>query len=181
MGIHRSMMVTGALVALLGCSGPNVRYDYDARANFAGYRTFAWQGAPRGGSGEFDNPIMKSRVQRTVMAALAAKGFQEQAGAEPDFLVTSYPVIQSSRSHQAHVGVGFGLGPVGLGVAGPVGDRRREWVGGLVLEIQDFRTHTVVWKATADAALQSSDNPEEADAAVKSAVDGMLRRFPPKS
>jgi hypothetical protein len=123
---------------------------------------------------------MNSRVQRAVVAALEAKGFQQQGAAQPDFLVSSYPVRQGSRSHQAHLGVGLGLGPLGLGVGAPIGDRQREAVGGLVMEIQDFRTHTVVWKATADSALEGSDSPAEADEAVKSAVDAMLKRFPPK-
>ena len=73
--------------------------------------------------------------------------------------------------------MGFGLGPVGVGVGAPVG--KREAVGGLVLEIQDFRTRTLVWKATAPGALQGADDPQQADADVPAAVRAMLKRFPP--
>jgi hypothetical protein len=49
-----------------------------------------------------------------------------------------------------------------------------------VLEVQDAKTLAMVWKATAEGALQASDSPEEADAEVKGAVHGMLKNFPPK-
>jgi hypothetical protein len=52
-------------------------------------------------------------------------------------------------------------------------------MAGIVLEIQDFRSRSVVWKATAEGALQGSDNPAEADSDVKDAVHNMLKRFPP--
>ncbi len=182
MGIYRSLMITGALAGLMACAGPNVQYDYDAKANFAGYQTFAWQPAARGAAGKaggFDNPIMNSRVRRAVEAALAAKGFRQEVAANPDFLVSYFPVRQGDRSHQVHMGLGFGLGPMGLGVGAPVGDRHREAIGSMVLEIKDFRSNTVVWRATAEKALEASDSPDEADAAVKTAVDSMLKRFPP--
>jgi len=181
MGIYRSLLITGAL-ACIACSGPNVQYDYDAKTNFAGYRTFAWQPAARGAAGKggsFDNPIMNGRVKRAVEAALAAKGFRPEAAADPDFLVSYFPVRQGGRSRQVHMGMGLGLGPVGLGVGAPVGDRRQEAIGSMVLEIKDFRSNTVVWRATAEKALEASDSPAEADAAVKTAVDSMLKRFPP--
>jgi hypothetical protein len=182
MKFSRTLMAAGVLAGLVACSGPEVRYDYDAKAGFASYQTYDWQAAPRRAAakaGGFDNAIMNNRVKRAVGAALAAKGFRLETSANPDFLVSYYPVRNSDRSHQAHLGLGFGLGPMGVGVGAPVGDRHAEEVGSMVLEIQDFRTRTVVWKATAVKVLESSDSPEEADAAVQGAVTGMLKKFPP--
>ena len=182
MGIYRTLMVAGGLVGLMACAGPEVRYDYDVKADFAAYKTFDWQAAPgkvAGKAGEFSNPIMSARVRRELLAALEAKGFRRSDGADPDFLVSCYPVRQGGRSHQLHLGLGLGLGPIGVGVGAPVGDRSVEAVGSLVLEFQDFRSRLVVWKATAVKVLVSSDSPTEADEAVKDAVTGMLKHFPP--
>jgi hypothetical protein len=71
------------------------------------------------------------------------------------------------------------MGPLGVGVAAPVGDPHREAMAGIVLEIQDYKSRTLVWKATAEGALQGSDDPAQADADVTEAVRGMLKRFPP--
>jgi hypothetical protein len=183
MNYLRPLLATSAMTLLLACSGPTVNYDYDAKAPFSGYRSFAWQAAPQGGSarmGPFSNAIVRSRVTRAVEAELASEGFrQADEGANPDFLVNYYPLREADRSQQVHLGLGFGMGPLGVGFGAPVGDPHREAVAGLVLEIQDCRSGTVVWKATAEGALQGSDNPQEADSDVKEAVHNMLKHFPP--
>ncbi|MGA2083080.1 MAG: DUF4136 domain-containing protein [Holophaga sp.] len=184
MGHLRPFFATGALALALACSGPSVRYDYDAQATFSAYRSFAWEMPPPGGPGstrDFNNTIVSGRVQRAVETELASKGFREQGDStDPDFLVRYYPVGEPSQSHQVHLGLGFGMGPLGIGIGAPVGDRHREAVAGIVLEIQDGRSGTVVWKATAEGALQASDDPQEANTDVKDAVHSMLKRFPPK-
>jgi len=180
----RSWVVTGllALGALAGCSGPEVRYDYDAKADFAAFHSYDWLPAGKGGparGGGFDNAIMTGRITRAVAAELAAKKFRHEPGAAPDLLVSAYPLTTGSHSSRVHLGVGLGFGPLGLGVGAPVGDRHREAVGSIVLEIQDAKAKTVVWKATAENVLRDSDSPAEADAAVAEAVRGLFRRFPP--
>jgi hypothetical protein len=178
------LCAAGAMVLLVGCSDPSVQYDYDAGAHFSKYESFAWQGAAKGPgrSTGFDNAIVDGRVQRIVEAELGAKGFKPVAGAaEPDFLVSYYPRGEASRSHQVHLGLGFGMGPLGIGIGAPVGDPQRTPVAALVLEIQDYRSGSVVWKATAEGALQGSDSPQEADADVQTAVHSMLKQFPPPS
>jgi len=182
MSLYRSLMVSGVLAGLMACAGPSVQYDYDVKANFSSYKTFDWLAAPRGNAGKgggFDNAIMNARVRRIVAAGLSAKGFQLETSADPDFLVTYYPISQRDRPHQVRLGLGMGLGPLGVGVNAPVGDRRGESFGTMVLEVQDFKSKAVVWKATAERALEGSDSADEAEAAVQAAVNGMLKRFPP--
>lgn len=182
MRVYKFIIAAGLLIAGLGCSGPSVRYDYEAQADFAQFHTYAWQAAPSPGRARgFDNAIMEGRIRRTVEAELAGKGFQRDDGGHPDFLVDCYPLRQSARSSQTHLGLGLGMGfgPMGVGVSAPVGDRKVEAIGALVLEIQDARTRALVWKATADSALNSTDSPGEADDAVKAAVHNMLKKFPP--
>jgi Domain of unknown function (DUF4136) len=177
-----AFLATATVAGLVGCNGPSVQYDYDARTNYSGYRTFDWTAEPAPApvpGGGFDNPIMNDRVRRAVETELAAKGFHRDVTTDPDFLITYYPRREPGRSQQVHLGVGFGMGPLGIGVGGPVGDPHREAMAGIVLEIQDYKSRTLVWKATAEGALQGSDDPAQADADVTEAVRGMLKRFPP--
>jgi len=158
------LLAAVTLAGLAGCNGPTVQYDYDARMNYSGYRTFDWTAEPAHApvpGGGFDNPIMNERVRRAVETELAAKGFHRDVTADPDFLVTYYPAREPGRSQQVHLGVGFGMGPLGIGVGGPVGDPHREAMAGIVLEVQ------------------GSDDPAQADADVTEAVRSMLKRFPP--
>jgi hypothetical protein len=179
----RPLLAATAFALLAGCAGPDVHYDYDAKTQFTAFQTYAWQLPPQGGParpGEFSNSIVSGRVQRAVEAELSSKGFrQADYAANPDFLITYYPLREPGRSKQVHVGMGFGMGPLGVGFAAPVGDPHREAMAGLVLEFQDARTRTVVWKASAPGTLQGSDSPQEADASVKDAVHAMLNHFPP--
>jgi len=178
----RPLLTVTALALLSACTGPDVHYDYDAGTRFTAYQTFAWLPAQGGPArpGEFSNAIVRGRVQRAVEAELTAKGFkQADDQASPDFLVNYYPLGEPGRSQQVHVGLGFGMGPLGVGFAAPVGDPHREAMAGLVLEVQDGRSRAVVWKASAPGALQGSDSPQEADAGVKEAVHSMLNHFPP--
>lgn len=179
----RSLIAAGALALALACSGPAVQFDYDAKAPFPAYQSYAWQTTSREGprgAASFDNPIVSGRVQRAVDAELRAKGFRPQAeSGSPDFLVTYYPLGEPSRSQQVHLGLGFGMGPLGVGIAAPIGDPHREAVAAIVLEVLDFRSGTVIWKASAASALLGSDSPEEADRDVTEAVHSMLMRFPP--
>lgn len=179
----RVMLALGALGGLVACSGPEVRYDYDVKANYSAYQSYDWQAAPaatRGKDGGFDNTIVNARVRRAVEEALAAKGMRKETSADPDFLVTYYPLRDPVAKHHARLGLGLGIGPIGVGVSAPVGDRQAPAEGSIVLEIKDFRSGILVWKATAPGALQGSDSPEEADKDVADAVQAMLKRFPPK-
>lgn len=181
----RPLFAVGALAILVACAHPSSSVDYDAGVPFPAYRTYDWQlgagGEPgrAGGPGAFDNPIMAGRVKRAVEAELAAKGLRRDTGLAPDLLVTYYPVGTVSRAHRVHLGLGLGIGPLGVGVGAPVGNGHREALGSIVLEMQDYKTRAVVWKATAEDVLRDSDSPEEADAAVTTAVRSLLKRFPP--
>jgi len=182
----KALLAVGAIAILTACAGPAVHFDYDVRGDFAKYHTFDWYAAPAqakgGGAG---NPLMDARVHRVVEATLAARGFRKETGKDPDFLVVYYPAYRVYRSSGPHVGVGMGFGfgrfsAVGLGVGVPVGGGQAvSSLGDIVLEIKDFKTSQLVWRAEAEESLDSRATPEEADEDVNRAVARMLARFPP--
>ena len=59
--------------------------------------------------------------------------------------------------------------------------RHRRQVGSIVLEIQDFKTHQLIWKAEAQDVLDDAATPEDSQQDVSVAVTRMLGQFPPKA
>jgi hypothetical protein len=171
-----------ALMLALGCAGPEVHYDYDAKAKFPALHTYDWYAASpadQAQAGGVKNPFVDSRVRRAVENALAAKNFQKETSAEPDFLVTYYPVYVLHRYSRGLVGIGFGGPGMAVGVAGPIGGGPGWRSGSIVLEIQDAKTHQVIWKAEAEDAIDLSEGPEDSERDVSAAVNKMLLQFPP--
>ena len=126
---------------------------------------------------------MDTRVRRAVEAELVGRKFRKETSGDPDFLVTYYPVFDPRGGSRGHVGIGLGFGlmrgvGVGVGVGGPI-DRPAPHANAIALEIRDFRTHNLVWKARADEVLEGNELPEDAEELVAKAVHKMLSRFPP--
>ena len=112
----------------LGCSGPEVHFDYDARANYKDFHTYDWYAASKQQAalaGGVQNALMDARVRRSVEAELTVRNLRKETTADPDILVTYYPVYQPREGSRAHVGIGMGLGVrglgLGVGVGAPVG------------------------------------------------------------
>jgi hypothetical protein len=173
-----------AVLALsMGCAGPTVNFDYDARASYAGYHAWDWYAAPKKAQAG-QAPLLDTRVRRAVETQLAAKGFKREITADPEFLVTYYPVFTARRRSRGHVGIGLGFGGrgmgLGVGVAAPLnGGAPAGKITSIVLEIQDFKTHQLIWRAVAEDILDGTETPEDAEAAVNEAVKKQLDRFPP--
>jgi hypothetical protein len=174
------------MVLAMGCAGPEVHFDYDAKAVFPALHTYDWYApspAAQAQARGVKAPFLDARVRRAVETVLASKHFQKETIADPDFLVTYYPVFGPRRISQSRVGVGVGFGMPGfaVGVAGPVEGRTYGQEGSIVLEIQDARTHQVIWRAEAEDAFDLGDGPEASEQYVTAAVTKMLNPFPPSA
>jgi len=170
---------------LTACATYRVRFDYDTRAEFSTYKTFNWYAASplaKDKGVAVDNPIMDRRVAAAVEQELVNKGFRREAAADPDFLVTYYPIWQEKTYQTAtHLGWGsWGFRPhFGIGIGTTVAREQRYKEGTIVLEIVDFKTNQMVWQAAAEGALTELRNPEDADQVVNGAVKKLLEKFPP--
>jgi hypothetical protein len=173
------------LALLAGCSAFSVRYDFDPHANFTTFKTYGWYMADAKAKGKADglaNPIMDSRVRRILERDLAAKGFQRQ-DAEPDFLLTYYPVyrnryVQTYTSMGPAWGYGWGR-PWGYGPGVGFTEVQAYREGSIVLEVVDNKTNQLVWQAVAEGALTGLQDPQDAEAQVSLAVKKLLEKFPP--
>jgi hypothetical protein len=173
------------LALVMACATYSVRYDFDSHATFASYKTFDWYAASRFAKDKgvkVDNPIMDRRVSYAVEKELNARGYKRETAADPDFLVTYYPVWQEKKYWSStQLGWGYwGFRPFGINIGTSIGQEHKYKEGTIVLEIVDFKTNQMVWQSVAEGALTDLDSPEKADSMVAKAVHDMLNQFPPQ-
>lgn len=182
----RALALLPAALLLTGCAAYSLKYDYDPGANFRAYRTFEWYAASKRARGQRNgsSEIMDRRVRAAVEQQLAAKGYAAAAsGAEPDFLVTYYPVFRDRRvrtTTTVGVGGGWRYSRWGYGVGTRFSEVHHYKEGTIVVEIVDGRSNQLVWQCAAVGALTALDDPEEAQERVAQAVADMLQKFPPR-
>lgn len=180
----RALPLTPALLSLAllgGCTGYNVTYDYDVTASYGRYKTFDYYTSKKGTGGT--TSLMDKRVRAAVEKELQAKGFAMETKADPDFLVTYYPIVQERKVRTStHVGMGLGWGyrPMYGRMGTSTSQVHRYKEGTIVIEIVDFKTNQMIWQGAAAGALTGLDNPEDADEVVPKAVRDILSKFPPK-
>jgi hypothetical protein len=179
----RLVLLVPAALLLLGCVPYTVKHDYDPGANFRAYKTFEWYATSRRAKGQNSggSAIVDRRVQAAVIQQLKAQGFAEAAGAEPDFLVTYYPIYKDRRYRTStQVGGGWRGRHFGYGVGTRFSEVRHYKEGTLVVEIVDGKRNELVWQSAAVGALSNLGDPEEAQEQVAKAVADMLAKFPPR-
>lgn len=188
-------ILVGSLAALVigGCASMNVRSDYDREAPLAGFRTYEWvELGPSGADSGlgFDSPLMAQRIQNSVHATLAKRGFERPASGTPDFRVSYRMVAReevqqlSSYGPYGHGGFGRGFGRFGHGGHGHGGyatSYTRDVVQCiLVLDIWDSRSNRLVWRGWARWLLDENPSPEKVTEHIDRAVDRILSEFPPE-
>lgn len=169
------------LALLTSCMGYQVRYDYDVTVPFSHYKTFDYYTSKKGTGGT--STFMDARVRAAIEKELQAKGYTLETKADPDFLVTYYPVVRERRYRTTtHYGGywGWGFRPFYGGIGTTVSQVHSYKEGTLVIEIVDFKSNRLIWKGAADGALTGLDNPDDANEVVGRAVHDVLAKFPPK-
>jgi hypothetical protein len=176
------------LALLTACSSYTVKTDYDPTISYTSYKTFDWYAASKRakGKGSGTDPLMDKRVRASVQAALEAKGFRQETIAEPDFLMTYYPVYQNKKYRTTtSVGGGYGYGwggrhwGYGVGTRFSTSQLHKYREGTIVLEIVDSKSNQLVWQGAAEGALTNLDSPEDAQEQINKAVRELLANFPP--
>jgi len=172
------------LLVLSACSQARIRYDYDARANYASFKTFDWMAASKRAkekAGNVENPIMDRRVKGAIERELTAKGFKLEGSADPDFLVTYYPIFKE-RAYRTttHMGMGWGYRPWwGVRTGTSVSQVHTYQEGTIVVEIVDFKSSQLIWHGAAVGALTGLETPQDAEEVVTREVHRLLEAFPP--
>jgi hypothetical protein len=179
------LSVLALAAALAGCTSVKIRTEYDPKAPFQNYKTYAWLASAPGPeqAQPIRNPAIRAQVVAIVDRALQKKGLTlVPLEARPDLLVW---VIgwSSSRVEVSTYGYAYGgayvYGAYGPGVAVPVADVREYAEGTLILDLIDEKTRNLVWRGTANDTLSSPD-PDVIRAAAEEATRKLVAEYPPK-
>lgn len=167
-----------------------VHTDYDKAFDFGRVRTWAWHPS---GAGEVkmavtadDNPeAVRQRfepvIKQTVEQGMARRGFVLAEGGEPDVRVTYYLLLSVGSSAQ-QMGqflpavAAWGLPPFD----GATQSVRAMVQGSLVLDVIDPKVANVVWRSVAQGEVKLDRSDAERQDRIRSLLEEMLRKFPPK-
>lgn len=156
------------LLGLMACAGASVNSDFDAAADYSGYRTYAWITGT-----EAANPLVEQRIKSAVDRQLAAKGLTKVADS-PDLQVATH----ASTSVEQQVNVeSFGYGYPGLGWGGwssSMVNVRNVDVGTLLLDLVDASSEQLVWRGVATDVVGHTVSEQT----VNKTVERMLKRYP---
>jgi hypothetical protein len=172
---------------MAGCSGANVKRDYDPSVDFQTLKTYAWH--PQAGKDavqSLDNTsLLDARVRGAVESALGKKGLQPGADAPPDAWVTYHYVVEKYADERGGVRTGVGIGggsrgtfggvSIGVGSGGYVDEQET-----LTIDLLDPKTDKLLWRGFVRQPLERVSNPDKASLRVNKTVEAILSKFPPK-
>jgi hypothetical protein len=149
--------------------------DWDRKADFSVFHTYAWQKSPHAAPGLWDQRIIDG-----VDKQLAAKGLTK-VDANPDLWV----VYSNSISDQKQVvGTGYGMGPAwgwgwgwGRGINTVQYNTYITKEGTLVVELADPKSQQLMWRGSATATI--SDNSDKNIKTLNSGLSKLFKNYPP--
>ena len=160
--------ILGSVLLPVSSFAQKVSVDFDSKAPFATYKTYAWTtGTPS------PNPLGEQRIRDGVDQRMAAKGLKK-VDSNPDVVVATHAVAQEQKELNAY---GFGGGPRwgGTGTA-----RVDTYVQGtLVVDLYDAGTKQLVWRGVGTDT--ASDKPEKNTQKLNKVLDKMFKDYPPKA
>lgn len=166
MALRSAFVLLGlVLLATVGCTGPNVRTDFDPSAEFTTFKTYAFGGLTDvNQGGVLDNSLMQKRLEHMVDQQLAAKGLQQMSlDQHPDLLVHYWigvkdkQRVESTGPAVGAYGVRGARGGYGWGAGYGGGVTTYEYKEGtLVIDLVESAKKELVWRATIVGTLEDT-------------------------
>jgi len=180
--LGRSLLLA-PLVLLAACSTITTQRDFDKKAKFDEYKTFAW--APEPNTQTMATPAVDQSIKTAVEKGLTARGYTKAQGKTPDIYVV-YHVTSVQKTDVRHYtdwgygtayrpGYGYYTGWPGNPVTYAVLEQYK--VGALVLDFVEVRRQQLVWRGVASSVI--GDKAEENAAKADQAVKQLLAKYPP--
>jgi hypothetical protein len=169
-----AMVVAATL--LTACASVRVTSDYDHRASFSQYQTYAW--LPRAHT-RSQNPLATRHAQEAIDAEMQKKGYTLVSDMDGADIVVDFTLAAKERLDIQSYPVAY-RGPWmwGRRYYGDQIDLRTYREGSLVIDIFDGRTHQPVWTGKATKELSRAEL-EHSRAPVQAATTAVLAAFPP--
>jgi len=160
------------LFVLASCSSVRVNSDYDKKANFGSYKTYAYlkSAVDKVAISDLD----KKRILRSIDDAMATKGMTKSE--TPDLLVSIFTKESERVDIYNNSGFSWGWSPYwGMGVGYTNVYSTPE--GTLYIDLIDAKTKELVWQGEGSGYL--TKDTEQKDARIKEFVDKILAQYPP--
>lgn len=162
------------VLALASCSSVRVNVDYDKKANFDNYKTYAYlkSSVDKAEISDLD----KKRILYSIDDAMALKGFSKSE--KPDILVSIFTKEREIVDVHNNVGFGWGWGwgwNPWWGMNYTNVSRTPEGV--LFINLIDAKTKELVWQGEGAGYLTKDTNKK--DERIKMFVDKILEQYPP--
>ena len=166
------------IATLASCSSVMVNADFDKKATFTNYKTYAYlkSGVDKAEIADLD----KKRILYAIEEVLATKGFVKSEN--PDVLVSIFTkereVVNVYNNMNYGFGWGWGWNPYwGMGMGFSNVTRTPE--GTLFIDIIDAKTKDLVWQGEGTGYLTKNTNKK--DARIKEFVTKILEQYPPQN
>jgi len=193
--MHKSTAPVWALFFLLSTGlayGQTVKVNWQNRAPFSDYRTYAWKNSKNEGA-----HFYRQWVEKDVDAELMQKGLKKvSTGQTPDIYIY-YHIVGQEVMDSTTTDDGFGWGGGGWGFSGGWGgwgdeggmamggmdmsqtEAQPRMMGILSVDIVDVKKKQLIWRGQATTDTISNTQKGDEKQVLKS-IDKMFKQYPPK-
>ena len=160
------------ILTLASCSTVRVNADYDKKATFTNYKTYAYL---KSGIDKVEiSDLDKKRILYSIDEVMATKGFTKSEN--PDIIVNIFTKERERVEVYQNYGFGWGWGPYwGMGINRPAVTTTPE--GTLFLDFVDAKTKELVWQGIGTGYLTTDS--ERKDERIAEFVAKILEKYPP--
>jgi hypothetical protein len=173
MKLIKLLSVLGFFI-LSSCSSVYVNTDYDKKANFAAYKTYAYN---KSSIDKLEiSDLDKKRILYAIDAVMPTKQFSKSEN--PDVLINIFTKERERVDVYNNMGWGYGFG-WGWGPNWGMGYSRTTTTpeGTLYIDIVDAKTKELVWQGIGTGYLTT--NTEKKDERIAEFVAKILEKYPP--
>jgi hypothetical protein len=173
MKLIKLLSVLGFFI-LTSCSSVYVNTDYDKKANFAAYKTYAYN---KSSIDKLEiSDLDKKRILYAIDAVMPTKQFSKSEN--PDVLINIFTKERERVDVYNNMGWGYGFG-WGWGPNWGMGYSRTTTTpeGTLYIDIVDAKTKELVWQGIGTGYLTT--NFEKKDERIAEFVSKILEKYPP--
>lgn len=169
----------GITLAVLGlaaiASAQDVRYNFDAEANFAKFKTYKWV--------DLQSPVklddlLARQLVSAIEAALTTKGLTKVDSDSADLFIGYQAAAQQEKQINAYGTGGFGMGPRWGGGMGSATVSTLT-VGSISLDMYEVATKHLVWRGTGTKTIDPNIKPEKRQQNITKGVAKVLKNYPP--
>lgn len=175
MKLIKLLSVLGFFI-LTSCSSVYVNTDYDKKANFENYKTYAYNKISIDKLEISD--LDKKRILYALDAAMPTKGFSKSEN--PDVLINIFTKERERVNVYNNMGWGYGFGwgwGPGWGMGMGFTQTTTTPEGTLYIDIVDAKTKELVWQGIGTGYLTT--NFEKKDERIAKFVTKILEKYPP--